>query len=143
MIAVTPMHPAVAEAQRWISRPFVWGECDCLTVLADWVLRMRGIDPMAGLRLTYGTAGECQRVTGFFTDPMGVMGRVAEAAGLQRRLGLPQMGDIGLLLSITGPGRTTPHGGLFLGTSWACKAEAGLTTLETPGKVLAVWGVLD
>lgn len=33
-----------------MGRPFVWGEQDCCTFAADWVLQAIGLDPMATLR---------------------------------------------------------------------------------------------
>ena len=77
------MTPLFAELHRWARLPFVWGESDCALVVCDWVRSVRGIDPGASLRFAYGTAGELQRLTGFFTDPLGVVTPLMEAAGLE------------------------------------------------------------
>lgn len=35
--------------------PFAWGLHDCATIVCDWILEIRGVDPMAAERGTYGT----------------------------------------------------------------------------------------
>jgi hypothetical protein len=79
-----------------MGRAFVWGECDCVTMPADWVQCRTGRDPAEGLRLTYGSAAECQRVTGFFTDPVGVIGPRLAGCGLHLT-DKPKRGDVGVM----------------------------------------------
>jgi|GEM_PF-439795 len=133
------MTPLFAELHRWARLPFVWGESDCALVVCDWVRSVRGIDPGASLRFTYGTAGELQRLTGFFTDPLGVVTPLMESAGLDET-GAPVRGDVGMLLHVIGPGHARPHAALCLGEVWAVKAEPGVTAYR-PGKILRAWSV--
>lgn len=134
------MSPLYAELNRWLRVPYQWGENDCITLCADWVLRMRGVDPAADLRLTYGTMGECQRVTGFFTDPMPVIAPRMDRAGLSRT-DAPVPGDVGLLLLPDGRGAARPYGGLCLGKQWASKMIEGGVLSNVPFKILAAWSV--
>lgn len=137
----TPMAatPLFAELHRWARTPFIWGEADCALVCCDWVVRVRGVDPGASLRLAYGTAGELQRLTGFFTDPLAATTPLMAAAGLDETP-TPGRGDVGLLMYLTDAGSARPHMALCLGAHWAVKAEAGVTTYQ-PGKVLRAWAV--
>lgn len=131
------MTPLYQEMHRWLGMPFIWGESDCMIVLGDWIERIHGIDPVADLRYTYDSPGTCQRMTGFFTDPVSTVAEFAEVkAGLVRRDGLACKGDVGVLR--IGGGRMDVAGGLFTGKSWAVKAPNGATTLK-PLEVLAVW----
>jgi hypothetical protein len=65
------MTPLYAEVNRWLATDHRWGVADCITLPADWVLRMTGADPAEDIRLTYGSAGEAQLAWRFFTDPLG------------------------------------------------------------------------
>lgn len=108
--------------------------------VADWVQAVKGVDPAHGLRLAYGTAGECQRLTGFFTDPVGVIApRMAEAGLLP--VSEPVRGDVGLLMQAMGPGQARPHGAICIGRGfWAVKSETGVTAY-LPDKIIMAWGV--
>jgi len=133
------MTPLYAELNRWRALPYAWGEADCLTLPADWVQRIRGVDPAEDLRLTYASLSECQRVTRFFTNPMGVVApRMARAGLLLTTQAVA--GDVGLVL-IQDDGPPRPHGALCLGRSWAVKLQTGAVAAFTPSKVLAAWGV--
>lgn len=132
------MTPIYRELNRWLTLPWRWGETDCIMVCADWINSVRGVDPAADLRLTYGSAGECQRVTGFFTRPLDVIGPRMAAAGLLPTAA-PVAGDVAVVLQIVA-GLSRPHGALCLGTQWAVKGEDGVTAF-TPQKILAAWGV--
>lgn len=131
------MTPLAAELNRWLAVPYRWGESDCITLLADWSARWLGADPAADVRLTYGTAGECQRVTGFFTDPVTVEGSRVERCG-GRRVSEACPGCIGV---VTQAGTARPHGAVFVGDGlWAAKGEGGLH-IAKPLAVLAIWDV--
>lgn len=131
------MTPLYREIHRWLALPFEWGVTDCMIVLGDWIHAIHGIDPVADLRYSYDSPSSCQRVTGFFSDPVATVARFAEGnAGLERRAGEPVKGDVGVLK--IGTGRMEVAGGLFTGKSWAVKAPHGATTLR-PLEVLAVW----
>lgn len=133
------MTPIMAEINRWTGLRFVWGISDCVMIVADWVQRHTGIDPAADLRMTYGTAGECQRVTRFFTDPVGVIAPRMAAAGLPITAE-PVRGDVGVLMQVTEGGVIRPHAGLCMGKNWAVLGVAGVE-VGTPAKVVAAWAV--
>lgn len=132
------MTPLYRFVNSMLPRPFVWGECDCVLMLADWVLQLHGVDPAADLRLTYSTAGECQRVTRFFTDPVGLFDRCLTPIGIGRTEAAA-VGDIGIV-TMSIEGRPRPYGAICLGSKWAVKAEEGVTA-ATVGQVLQAWGV--
>lgn len=134
------MTPLVAELNRWIGLRFIWGESDCILCCADWAARWLGADPAADLRLTYGTAGECQRVTRFFTQPLDCVGpRIVAAGGVP--VTVPAPGAVGIVLQVIGAGQTRPFGAVHAGRGrWAAKAEQGVWVSEAV-KVLAAWDV--
>jgi hypothetical protein len=119
-------------------RKFIWGECDCVLMLADWVQFLRGVDPAAEYRLTYGTAGECQRVTRFYTEPVALFDRLLAPHGIAQTAA-PVAGDIGIVL-LPMDGRMRPHGALCLGNKWAAKSEHGILAAMPP-QVVQAWGV--
>lgn len=140
------MRPVYQELHRWAGTPFAWGQCDCMTVLADWVQRVRGQDFMAHVRGLYSDIGSCERHTGFLRDPIAaVEDGLARIGGLDR-VSEPETGDIAVLLLAVGPGgRPTYCGGLWLGQAWGCKGPTGATTVRPSEviEVLAIWRVGD
>lgn len=46
----------LAEVEAVMSRPFVWGTCDCVSAACDVFLRLWGIDPLAPWRGLEGRA---------------------------------------------------------------------------------------
>lgn len=133
------MTPLYAELNRWLALPHQWGQADCITLPADWVLRWRGVDPAADIRLTYGSAGEAQRAWVFFTRPLEAVSPRMERAGLVPASS-PVAGDVGILL-LPVDGMLRPHGGLCLGRQWAVKMVDGAIIVGMPAKVLAAWQV--
>lgn len=133
------MTPLYAELNRWLAVPHQWGVDDCCTLPADWVRRWHGVDPAEDLRLTYASLSECQRVTRFFTDPVGLLSPRLERAGLARTAS-PVPGDVGVVL-IPFEGRPMPHGALCLGSRWAVKTVSGAVHAGEPLKLIAAWGV--
>lgn len=133
------MTPLYAELNRWRVLPHRWGETDCILLCADWVKRIRGNDPAEDLRLTYASMAECQRVTRFFTDPLGVVAPRMARVGLDRA-SVPVPGDVGLVM-IPGDGAPLPHGAMCLGETWAVKLQSGAVAAFRPAKLLAAWGV--
>lgn len=134
------MSPLYAKLNRWQRVTYQWGENDCVTLCADWILRMRGVDPAADVRLTYESAAECQRVTRFFTDPVGAVGPCLDRAGLART-GQPRPGDVGVILLLTERGVARPHMALCLGRTWALKDQSGAVNAVVPLKIAAAWEV--
>jgi len=132
------MDPVFAFANRLIGVPFRWGESDCVMVVADYVRAVTGRDPAADLRLTYSSAGECQRVTGFFTNPLGCIAPRLEACGL-RRVSEAQKGDVGIVLQMVAGRAPQPHGAICLGQgNWLVKSQEAVAAL-VPLKVVAAW----
>lgn len=126
-----------AELNSWLRLRHEWGRADCVTVLADWVLRVRGFDPMAGLRLTYGSAGECERVTRFFSAPVALFASRLEP--MLARTDSPRRGDVAVLRGLDG----RPCGGLCLGAHWGSFFESGGAMAWRPPVIEAAWRVLD
>lgn len=134
------MTPLYAEINRWRVLPHRWGETDCLMLPADWVKRIRGVDPAEDVRLTYETGAECQRVWRFFTEPLLAVAPRMEKAGLSRTA-RPVPGDVGIILVQTDPGVSRPHGALFLGRNWAVKCADGSVCALAAPKIIAAWEV--
>lgn len=118
---------------RQMRLDFEWGVTDCMTLPADWIVETCGFDPMANLRGRYDSAARCQRLTGFFTDPVAAMGHRLDALA---RAETPARGDVGIVLQ-AGHRVGAIHLG---GRTWLARAPAGLTVFE-PGKVLVAWSV--
>lgn len=132
------MKPLFQELHRWAGLPFVWGETDCVMVLADWVQRLHGVDPAADLRMAYRSAGECQRMTGFYTEPVALFDRLLTPLGIARTAA-PKRGDIGIVM-LTVDGRQRPHGAICAGVAWATKGEDSVTSYRPPQRaILAAW----
>lgn len=131
---VSPLHAYLSVAAR---RAFDWGICDCMTLIADWVAQVRGVDPMAELRRCYDSPASCHRLTRYFDDPVGVV--EAQLGGLSRT-DAPAPGDVAV---IEAPGVTRdPVGAIWTGKSWACRAPEGLTTIRPAFvRILAAWSV--
>lgn len=129
------------EIHKWMGTPFVWGQSDCMIVLADWVLAVTGRDPARDLRGLYDDRVSCQRATGFFTDPLSLLEQAfGEVAGLPRGNDL-RVGDVALL-RVPQEGRPAHVGGLWLGDCWGCKGPDGTTTLRPEAvEVIAFWSV--
>ena len=56
----------------WAGTPHEWSYCDCMTVLADWVQIVKGYDPAADLRGTYGDPAACPIGRAYRADPLPV-----------------------------------------------------------------------
>lgn len=124
-------------ASRQVRRAFAWGIDDCVTLSADWVSEVSGFDPMLDLRGRYDSLASCQRVTGFLTNPLVVIGPRMERLPIIQA-GDAQRGDVALVVSAI-VGGMHAHGAICLGDSkWMARAPAGLTVLH-PVKVVAAW----
>ena len=133
------MTPIFREVHRWMSLPHIWGQTDCITVLADWVETVTGRDPMADVRMTYTDAGSCQRETGFIRNPVEVMGSHLAAVGITQGNQLC-IGDVAVINRRDEVG--SAYGAMWLGMAWACKGPSGTTTLAPKMvEVLAFWSV--
>lgn len=142
------MTPLYQELHRWAAVPFAWGEMDCMTCLADWVLRVRGVDPAADIRLTYDSPASCQRQTGFLREPVAAVERCLATIGGLPRVLEPQAGDVAVIMARGPDGRLSPSGALWMGSAWGCKGPSGTTTLSPRVAAVvsddagpAIWGV--
>lgn len=134
------MNPLYAEIHGWMARPFIWGECDCCTVIADWVWKLHGADPIADVRGLYDDPLTCERATGFIRDPVAAIDRALASVGRFERADTPEAGDIAVIHP--NDGTRHPTGALWLGKAWACKGERGATTYAPAAvQVLAIWEV--
>lgn len=135
------MSPIFQELHRWMGMPHIWGQSDCITVLADWIEKVTGIDPMADVRMTYHDAGSCQRETGFLRDPITAVAKYVEGvAGLKRGNEL-HVGDVAIIRRRDDQAQV-PLGALWTGSAWACKGPKGATTLSPKlVEILAFWSV--
>ncbi len=121
---------------RWKATPFVWGQSDCMIVLADWVMEVRGVDPAADIRGRYHDEASCEAVTGFMSRPLEVAARRFEDVGLGR-VGAAQIGDVALI-SIG----NQVLGAIWNGAGWVSKSERGAHAAHPRfTQVLACWGV--
>lgn len=78
--------------------PFAWGLHDCATIACDWVLEMRGVDPMAAERGTYGTEAEYEAMTAAEGGLQAFVAARAERAGIAAcPPAFAQRGDIALV----------------------------------------------
>ena len=129
-----------AHINSWTVRPFLWGECDCCTVIADWVLEIHGSDPIADVRGLYNDPLSCERATGFIRTPVEAIERALATVGTFERTDTQQRGDIAVIRPLDGQSR--PTGALWTGTAWACKGEHGATTYRpAAAEVLAIWRI--
>lgn len=139
------MSPIYAELHRWRAQPFAWGWHDCIMAPFGWVERVRGVNPGAHLIGSYSSAGEVERLTRFFTDPMGCIGPMVEAVGMALT-DAPRAGDIGLTLQREA-GRLLPCGMMCLdGDLWAAlgpNGDDGLAgvLIARPHVIIGAWGV--
>ncbi|NBE05924.1 DUF6950 family protein [Paragemmobacter ruber] len=122
--------------------PFLWGQSDCVLMAADWVRAVRGVDPAADLRLTYGSAAEAERVLRWYSDPLAVVAPRMAAAGLALT-DAPVRGDVAVIDVPDERGRMRPHGAVLFGQRfWAVRAEVGVTCIARDVVAMrAAWGV--
>jgi hypothetical protein len=123
----------VAFLRAGAGRRFVWGECDCLLWMAEWVSVRIGVDPARELRGAYRNALAAKRIV----DSAG--GELALVSDLARRVGLsftddPLPGDIGLVKTDFGY-----VGAIRLLRGWAIKADLGVALVSHPAR--AAWSV--
>jgi hypothetical protein len=137
------MTPIFQELHRWMGLRFIWGETDCMLVLADWIWRVRGVDPAAHVRGMYDSALSCERATGFIRRPVEAVDRCLDTIGGLPKVDVPVVGDIAVIVSPDPGGTFSAKGALWMGTAWAVKGVDGTTTVSPRmvQKVLAVWEV--
>jgi hypothetical protein len=119
--------------QESAGRAFQWGECDCCLWGADWIKRVRGIDPAADLRGTYSTKGEALRIILFEGGLMQMVSRRLESHGFEPTRS-PDMWDVGIIVQ-NGIEAVAIKGS----RGWYCKSERGL--ILAPFPFLKAWGI--
>ncbi|SLN36475.1 hypothetical protein AQS8620_01294 [Aquimixticola soesokkakensis] len=133
------MTPLYFELHRLMCAPFEWGRSDCMTALADWILRVRGVDPLATVRLTYQSASEAERLYGWLSRPVQSVDHYFVPCGLGMTAA-PVRGDVGIV-QVRGGGHAV--GGICLGENWAFRSEdRGVVTVKPKFvSVLGAWEV--
>jgi hypothetical protein len=132
------MTPLFVFLNRQLAIPFAWGGhggTDCMLMLADWVMFLRGVDPAADVRFCYDSPASCHRLMGWFRDPIAAIGDRFERVGIMRTNEAVR-GDVAL---VRVDGQAV--GAICTGKAWAMKADGrGVHTREA-AEVLAVWSV--
>jgi len=130
------MTPLFVALHRWAVRPHEWGVFDCMLMLADWVAEVRGFDPAADLRGTYGNPEVCPVGRRYRDNPEPIL----RAAFLPLPVtDAPMPGDVALVQM---------RGSPFLfgavrvdGRNWAMKPETGGLTVTRAVVPVTAWGV--
>jgi hypothetical protein len=117
--------------------PFEYGVADCCTFACDWVLAIRGVDPMADWRGRYASR---VGVTRKIMERGGMIECVSaemKAAGLEETI-FPQPGDVGLVRQVY-DGDERIMLAIKTARGWACKGERGLVV--APLETVRAWRV--
>jgi hypothetical protein len=121
--------------QSAISRPWSWGIWDCCRFAAEWCIRRGRDDPMGFLRPWY-------------TTEIGALRTIREGGGLvllwsrgmadigALEVDIPELGDIGILPSITEAG-VDEVCAIYTGQRWAMLGIHGL--ICAPAEPIKVW----
>jgi len=117
--------------------PFEYGAADCCTFACDWVLAIRGVDPMASWRSQYTTLAGAQRRMIERGGMIECVSAEMEAAGLKETI-FPQPGDVGLVRQVH-EGKEQTMLAIKTARGWACKAERGLVV--APLEMVRAWRV--
>jgi hypothetical protein len=116
------------------SRAFVWGECDCLMSVADWVLRKTDRDPASGWRGSYHSARGAYRIIKHAGGIVAHTDHCMTAIGIAQSHGI-QRGDVGIVETYAGL-----MGAICLREDlWAIKTADGNSIAAAPFPVCAVW----
>jgi hypothetical protein len=118
-----------------LSRPWVWGQVDCCTFVAGWVIHRGHGDPMAFIR-------------GAYDSEMGALRQIAAGGGLvplwtrgMIEAGVPEaddarVGDVGIIARPT-QCSTDQAAAIFAGERWISLGVRGIQS--GPADVLALW----
>lgn len=130
--------------------PFVFGESDCSMFLANWVRRLKGVDPAGELRGAYGDEAGWRALVDAAGGLDVLVGRIAAVSALPAIAPAAACeGDIGVVaipaLDLTAGaicvrnGRPRPDLADGLSTAWVTKLHRGLTRLRC--RPLAAWSL--
>jgi len=106
--------------QRYVGRPFAWGD-DCGLFLADWWQECHGVDPAADLRGTYNSEQEKIAIVHGRGGILRVVSGYAEAVGAERTRELAP-GCFGVIRPGVGAIRTSGY--------WVVRSPAGIAFLK-------------
>ena len=129
------MTPLYLTLHRWAATPYVWGEADCMTSIADWVLAQKGFDPASEMRGTYGDPAVCTVARRYAANPLPMWDRSLTALP---RAQSAAPGDIGL---VVWPGERRLSGALCLGREWASRIEGRGVLTGRVARIEAAWGI--
>ena len=129
------MTPLYLTLHRWAATPYIWGEADCMTSIADWVQEQCGFDPAADVRGTYGDPAVCAVARRYAANPLPMWDRSLAALA---RTEAPAPGDIGLVIW---SGERRLSGALCLGREWASRVEGRGVMTGRVAWVEAAWGI--
>jgi len=79
-----------------MSRPFVWGCCDCATAACDVYAALHGVDPLTAFRGAYSSRAEAKAFADSHGGMRALFARLMAATGAVRRD--PRPGDLALSL---------------------------------------------
>lgn len=139
------MTPLAAFVNGWFCAPAQWGVSDCCLTALDWAGQVTGRDLGAALRYGYEDFAGAQKLTRFFSEPLGVAAQILERDGGLSRVAAPVRGDVAIWRWPSHDGRVLPVGGI-------CVAPGQLVARSAPGQVpglvfckapplLAAWSV--
>lgn len=134
------MDMAYVHLNRWLALDFVWGETDCMLVLADYLIDLGYPDIGAKWRGKYDSSTSCHRLTNYLKDPVAPLQEGCSLIGLDRTDN-PQRGDIGVIRIQDADMRVKAVGALFAGQNWAVKGELRRVLIGPAIDVLAAWRV--
>lgn len=133
MTRITPLY---AWLHRIAAMPHEWGYCDCMMVLADWVLTVRGFDPGEGLRGTYGNPEICPIGRRYQADPEPLWREALVALPLVETT---SPGDVAL---VTLRGQRFMVGAVALERgNWAMKTAGKGLVITRAARPHLIWGV--
>lgn len=113
------------------------GEWDCCAFPAAWAIANGYPDPMAHWRGAYETESEALDLISDAGGLVALFDCGMASAGISRREGEPQAGDIGVIKI-----GDLEAGAIFTGRRWALVAERGVGMASVaPEAVAAVWSI--
>jgi hypothetical protein len=122
------------------SMPWRWGECDCTMVVATWIERITGVDPLKSYRGTYHTPLEARRTAKLAGGFLPALGELFDGAGLERTQDF-ETGDVAAVNAGLHERYIMPVVGCVLairfGNLWVCKAHRGI--VGRPFQVITGW----
>ena len=129
------MSPLYATLHRWAATPHEWGQSDCMMALADWVHLVRGFDPGAGIRGTYGDPDICPVGRALRRDPEPHWRKALHDLPITDA---PLPGDVAL---VAVPGTRFLCGALRLKGNWAMKTSGKGVCVTRRATMHLCWAV--